>query len=106
VAVAPAWENNRAAAWLVTGGSSLPTHRHARDAVELIFDGASPNATFVPAGTVHVFDTQPMWKEIVTYDGPVVEKGFIRVSEKPGIGVDVNEEAMRKYAVPNVPFFA
>jgi hypothetical protein len=53
VAGAPAWENNRAAAWLVTGGSSLPTHRHSGDAVELIFDGASPKATFVPAGTVH-----------------------------------------------------
>jgi hypothetical protein len=53
VAGAPAWENNRAAAWLVTGGSSLPTHRHAGDAVELIFEGASPKATFVPAGTVH-----------------------------------------------------
>jgi galactonate dehydratase len=52
------------------------------------------------------FDTQPMWKEMVTYDGPWVEKGFIRVSDKPGIGVDINEEAMRKYAVPNVPFFA
>src|SRR6476659_1528822 len=52
------------------------------------------------------FDTQPMWKEIVTYDGPWVEKGFIRVSEKPGIGVDINEEGMRKYAVPGVPFFA
>ena len=52
------------------------------------------------------FDTQPMWKEIVTYDGPWVEKGFIRVSEKPGIGVDINEEAMRKYALPGVPFFA
>lgn len=53
VAGAPAWENNRAAAWLVTGGSSLPTHRHAGDAVEVIFDGAPPKATFVPAGTVH-----------------------------------------------------
>jgi hypothetical protein len=53
VAGAPAWENNRAAAWLVTGGSSVPTHRHAGDAIELIFDGSSPKATFVPAGTVH-----------------------------------------------------
>jgi len=53
VAGAPAWENNRAAAWLVTGGSSIPTHRHAGDAVELIFDGSSPKATFVLAGTVH-----------------------------------------------------
>jgi hypothetical protein len=53
VAGAPAWENNRAAAWLVTEGSSLPTHRHVGDAVELTFDGAQPKATFVPAGTVH-----------------------------------------------------
>ena len=52
------------------------------------------------------FDTQPMWKEIVTYDGPWVEKGFIRVSEKPGIGVEINEEGMRRYAVQGVPFFA
>jgi len=53
VAGAPAWENNRAAAWLIMGGSSAPTHRHVGDAVELIFDGPSPKATFVPAGTVH-----------------------------------------------------
>ena len=53
VAGAPAWENNRAAAWLVNGGSSAPTHRHLGDAVELIFDGTSPKASFVPAGTVH-----------------------------------------------------
>ena len=53
VAGAPAWENNRAAAWLVNGGSSAPTHRHLGDAVELIFDGTSPTASFVPAGTVH-----------------------------------------------------
>jgi hypothetical protein len=37
----------------VTEGSSLPTHRHVGDAVELTFDGAQPKATFVPAGTVH-----------------------------------------------------
>jgi hypothetical protein len=53
VAGVPAWENNRAAAWLVAGGSSAPTHRHVGDAVELIFDGAPPGATFVPAGTLH-----------------------------------------------------
>jgi galactonate dehydratase len=51
------------------------------------------------------FDTQPMWKEIVSYDGPQVEKGFITVSNKPGIGVEINEEGMRRYAVQGVPFF-
>jgi hypothetical protein len=53
VAGAPAWENRRAAAWLVNGGSSAPMHRHVGDAVEMIFDGPSPKVTFVPAGTVH-----------------------------------------------------
>src|SRR5918993_2076563 len=51
------------------------------------------------------FDTNAMYKEMVTYDGPQVEKGFIRVSDKPGIGVDINEEGMRRYATPGVPFF-
>ena len=50
----PAWENNRAAAWLVMPGSSAPVHRHVGDAVELIFDGSTASkAAFVPAGTVH-----------------------------------------------------
>jgi hypothetical protein len=54
VAGAPAWENNRAAAWVVMPGASVPAHRHVGDAVELIFDGsATPKAAFVPAGTVH-----------------------------------------------------
>ena len=59
VAGAPAWENNRAAGWLIMGGSSAPTHRHVGDAVELVFEGpsASPTATFVPAGTVHAGPT-------------------------------------------------
>jgi hypothetical protein len=53
VAGAPAWENDRAAAWMVMAGTPGPAHRHVGDAVELIFDGPSPKATFVPAGTVH-----------------------------------------------------
>ncbi|HSO86440.1 MAG TPA: mandelate racemase/muconate lactonizing enzyme family protein [Draconibacterium sp.] len=51
------------------------------------------------------FHTDPMFKEIVTFDGPMVTDGFIPLSEKPGIGVEINEEGMRKYATPGVPFF-
>jgi galactonate dehydratase len=35
-----------------------------------------------------------------------MERGFITVSNKPGIGVEINEDGMRKYAVSGVPFFA
>ena len=51
------------------------------------------------------FHTDPMFKEIVTYDGEWVKDSFITVSDKPGIGVDINEAAMKKYATPGVPFF-
>lgn len=51
------------------------------------------------------FHEEPMFKEIVTFDGPMVEKGFIPLSNKPGIGVEINEEGMKKYAPKDVPFF-
>ena len=51
------------------------------------------------------FHTDPMFKEIVSFDGPMVENGFIKLSEKPGIGVEINEEGMRTYAPEGVPFF-
>ena len=52
------------------------------------------------------FHRDSMFSEIVTFDGPMVEDGYIPLSEKPGIGVDINEEAMRRYAPQGVPFFA
>jgi galactonate dehydratase len=53
------------------------------------------------------FHTNPMYREIVTFDEENwVKDSFIKVSNKPGIGVDLNEEAMKKYATQNVPFFA
>ena len=52
------------------------------------------------------FHTNPMYKEIVTFDeGDWIADSFIKVSNKPGIGVDINEEAMKKYATRGVPFF-
>ena len=51
------------------------------------------------------FHTDPMFKEIVQYDGEWVKDSFITLSEKPGIGVEINEEGMKKYAIPGVPFF-
>ncbi len=51
------------------------------------------------------FHTDPMFKEIIHYDGDWVKNSFITVSEKPGIGVEINEEGMKKYAIKGVPFF-
>lgn len=51
------------------------------------------------------FHNDPMWKEIVTFEGPMVKDSYIPLSEKPGIGVEINEEGMKKYAAKDVPFF-
>jgi hypothetical protein len=54
VAGAAAWQNNRAAGWVVMPGAPAATHRHTGDAVEVVFDGSTtPKVTFVPAGTTH-----------------------------------------------------
>jgi len=50
-------------------------------------------------------DTDQEWKDIVIYDKPFIEKGYLVVSNKPGVGVDINIEGLKKYATPNVPFF-
>lgn len=53
------------------------------------------------------FHTNKMFEEIVTFEGPMLTKdGYIPLRDVPGIGVEIDEEAMRKYAVPDVPFFA
>ncbi len=51
------------------------------------------------------FHSNPMFKEIVDFDGEMIVDGHIPLSEKPGVGVDINEEGMRKYAPEGVPFF-
>jgi len=51
------------------------------------------------------FHKDPMFKEIVDYDPSMIVDGHIVLSEKPGIGVEINEEGMKKYAPKGVPFF-
>lgn len=51
------------------------------------------------------FHTNPMFDEIVIYDQPKIEQGFIPLSDKPGVGVDLNFDALKKYATPGMPFF-
>jgi gluconate/galactonate dehydratase len=48
----------------------------------------------------------PFWEEMVTgFDGPVIQDGYIKVPEAPGLGVELNEEVAREYALEGEPFF-
>jgi len=44
------------------------------------------------------------WEGIVV-NAPVIRNGFLTVSDKPGIGLEIVEEGLRKYATPGIPFF-
>jgi galactonate dehydratase len=51
------------------------------------------------------FHNNPMYREIVHYDGNYIDDdGFITLSEKPGIGVDINEEGLARYRTERLPF--
>jgi L-alanine-DL-glutamate epimerase-like enolase superfamily enzyme len=53
----------------------------------------------------------PFWEEMVTgpegapLDVPVIQDGFIKVPQAPGLGVELNEEVAREYALEGEPFF-
>ena len=49
-------------------------------------------------------DLSTGWAGILK-ETPVVEKSFMKVSDKPGIGLDLIEDGIRKYATPGIPFF-
>ena len=52
-----------------------------------------------------IFTKDPMWREIVRFEGDFLIKDSYQLSNKPGLGVDINAEALKKYAQPGVPFF-
>lgn len=47
----------------------------------------------------------PWWADMVKgIENPIFENGFIKVPEKPGIGIDdLNEEVLRAHINPNIP---
>ena len=45
-----------------------------------------------------------IWRNFVQ-EGEIIEKGFIAVPDRPGLGVEMNEEAARKAQVPGTSWF-
>ncbi|MDZ7636656.1 MAG: mandelate racemase/muconate lactonizing enzyme family protein [Bryobacterales bacterium] len=52
----------------------------------------------------HWIGRLPLWKEFVK-EGEIIEKGFVTVTDKPGLGVEMNEEAAKKAQMPNTGWF-
>jgi L-alanine-DL-glutamate epimerase-like enolase superfamily enzyme len=49
------------------------------------------------AQEIHSLDI-PFWKDLVTgLPDPFMEDGYVRVPEKPGLGVELNEEVIKEH---------
>lgn len=46
----------------------------------------------------------PFWPDVIN-EGSLIENGFIQVPSRPGLGITVNETAIRRYARPGESFF-
>ncbi len=52
----------------------------------------------------HWIDSLDLWKGWVK-EGEIIDKGFITLPERAGIGVEMNEEGARRAQVPGTPWF-
>jgi galactonate dehydratase len=53
----------------------------------------------------HWIDSLDLWRDWVK-EGEIIQKGFIAMPERAGIGVEMNEDAARRAQVPGTPWFA
>ena len=49
---------------------------------------------------------RPHWHELVLADPPLIQDGYITLTDRPGLGYDLNEEAAEKYLRPGTRLFA
>jgi L-alanine-DL-glutamate epimerase-like enolase superfamily enzyme len=48
----------------------------------------------------------PFWNDLIEgLPKPLIQRGYIEMTDKPGLGVTLNEEVARRYARPGEPFF-
>jgi galactonate dehydratase len=52
----------------------------------------------------HWIDSLDLWRNWVK-EGEIIQKGFIAMQERPGIGVEMNDDGARKAQVPGTPWF-
>jgi L-alanine-DL-glutamate epimerase-like enolase superfamily enzyme len=105
-----------------TSGGILETHKIGEAAMELGVPMAMHYAG-TPVGAMasvhcaaatanflacenHSLDV-PWWGDLVEgIEKPIINKGFIKVPDKPGLGVTLNEDLVKKHLAPGTEYFA
>ena len=47
----------------------------------------------------------PYWQDIILHDGPIYRDGYLQVPDKPGLGIELNEEVCRAHLAEGSGFF-
>ena len=47
----------------------------------------------------------PDWQHVVLWDGPLYKDGYLEIPNKPGLGIELNEEVCRKHLAPGSRLF-
>ena len=82
-------------------------HHHAASPVSFLGCVHSAAATENFMWLEHHSVDDPWWEDLVTgIEKPIVKDGYVSVPEKPGIGVELNEEVVREHLVDDAEFFA
>ena len=51
------------------------------------------------------FERPDWWDEVISHDKTLYQNGFIELSDKPGLGIEMNDEICRKHKHPDYPYF-
>ncbi len=82
-------------------------HHHAAGPISFLGSVHSAAATENFMWLEHHAVDKADWENLVTgFDGPIVEDGYVQVPDKPGIGVELNDEVVEKYLVEGEKLFA
>ncbi|SMO71267.1 mandelate racemase/muconate lactonizing enzyme family protein [Fodinibius sediminis] len=82
-------------------------HHHAASPVSFLGCVHSAAATENFMWLEHHSVDDPWWEDLVTgIDKPIVQDGYVRVPEKPGIGVELNEDVVKEHLMDDAEFFA
>jgi L-alanine-DL-glutamate epimerase-like enolase superfamily enzyme len=82
-------------------------HHHAAGPVSFLGAVHSAAATENFLWLEHHAVDQPRFDDLVTgIEKPIVQNGYVKVPEKPGIGVELNEEVVKEFLVKGEKLFA
>jgi galactonate dehydratase len=99
----------------------LSEGRKIANMAELYYIAMAPHNVCGPLGTIascHVCASIPNflvlewhwlgrkhWEELVITEKPIIENGYITLSDKPGLGVEINPDGVQKYLKPGTKLF-